>query len=119
MNWTEGRLRGFIVNTLRSGMRRYPPKYETLNDAKVGKRVNPKTKRSAEYYKCSGCGGEFVKKDIEVDHRIPVIDPQKGFQGWDEYITRLFCDKSNLQALCRSCHKQKTRNERGQRRVEN
>jgi len=35
MSWTEGRLKGFIISTLRSGMRRYPPKYEALNDAKV------------------------------------------------------------------------------------
>lgn len=112
MTWTEGRLKGFIISTLRSGMRRYPPKYITLNEAKVGKRVNPKSKRSAEYYKCAGCGGEFVKTDVQVDHRIPVVDPLEGFKDWDEYIKRLFCEPDNLQVLCRSCHLSKTKTEK-------
>ena len=111
MIWTEGRLKGFIISTIRSGMRRYPPKYQSLNDAKVGKRVNPKSGRTAEYYKCAGCDGEFVKKDVQVDHVLPVVDPVDGFQGWDVYITRMFCPVENLQVLCRNCHSKKSKSE--------
>lgn len=115
MGWTEGRLKGFIISTLRSGMRRYPPKYEALNDAKVGKRVNPKSGRSAEYYKCNGCGEGFVKKDVQVDHIDPVVDPETGFKDWESYIERMFCPPSNLQVLCRVCHAKKTKQERKSR----
>jgi|SRR5687768_890132 len=116
MGWTEERLRSFIISTIRSGMRRYPPKYQSLDDAKVGKRVNPKSGRSAVFYKCNGCGEDFVKKDVQVDHIDPVVDPKLGFQGWDEYIKRMFCPASNLQVLCRTCHSKKTTIERAARK---
>ena len=115
MAWTEGRLRSFIISTIRSGMRRYPPKYQALNDAKVGKRVNPKSGRSAEFFRCNECDGDFVRKDVEVDHTYPVVDPEEGFKDWDTYINRMFCSAENLQVLCRSCHLQKTKEERKKR----
>ena len=42
--WTEGRRRAFITNALRAATRKWPPKYETLNDAKTEKKINPRTK---------------------------------------------------------------------------
>lgn len=116
MSWTEGRLRAFITSTIRSGMRRYPPKYEALNDAKTGKKVNPKSGRIAMHYKCHGCTEEFVKSDVQVDHVVPVVDPEKGFQGWDVYIERMFCSPDNLQVLCSKCHEAKTKNEKKRRK---
>ena len=50
---------------------------------------------------------------MEVDHIKPVVDPKKGFTTWDDFIDRLFCEKKNLQALCRGCHAKKTKEERG------
>ena len=32
---------------------------------------------------CSDCDEWFMKKDIQVDHDVPVIDPVKGFENWD------------------------------------
>jgi 5-methylcytosine-specific restriction endonuclease McrA len=51
-------------------------------------------------------------KNIFVDHIKPVIDPLKGFTTWDEFIEGLFCEKDNLQALCKDCHDNKTKAER-------
>jgi len=110
--WTEGRVRSFITSTLRAGSRRWPPKYTTLNNAKTEKKVNEKTGRIAQHYKCNKCKNEFTSKDVEVDHIKPVIDPKKGFQSWDKYIERLFCDETNLQVLCKTCHKIKTDKEK-------
>lgn len=39
MNWTEGRIRAFIVSVLRAGARRWPPKFETLAAAFIGKNL--------------------------------------------------------------------------------
>lgn len=50
-------------------------------------------------------------KNIIVDHIKPVIDPAVGFTTWDSFIEGLFCEKDNLQALCRTCHKAKTQEE--------
>lgn len=109
--WTPARKKAFIVSVLRSGTRRWPPKYETLNDAKTTKKINPKTKRLAQHYRCAACLKEFTATSIEVDHIRPVVNPAKGFTSWDDFIDGLFCDKSNLQVLCKPCHKIKTKKE--------
>ena len=114
--WTKGRLNAFIIAVLRSGTRRYPPKWETLKDAYVGIRLNEKTNREGKHYLCALCEGEFPAKEVEVDHIEPVI-PSKGFTSWDDYIARLFCDKSNLQVVCKGCHKIKSYNEGQERKL--
>ncbi len=48
-------------------------------------------------YKCSICNKRFRKRDLDVDHIIPL---RMGGQ--------LF-DKKNLRTLCRECHRAKTR----------
>jgi 5-methylcytosine-specific restriction endonuclease McrA len=116
VKWTEARLRTFIFSALRNGMRRYPPKYEALKKACVGRCKNEKTGRLAMHYQCKKCEEFFVKKDVQVDHKKPVVDPRKGFVDWNEYIPRLFCRAGNLQVLCKPCHKKKTLKERKKRK---
>ena len=110
-SWTEGRLRAFITSVLRAGTRRYPPKYECLNEAYVGQRLNTKTNREGKHYLCASCEGEYPSKEVVVDHISPVVDPKQGFVSWDVFIERLFCPKDNLQVLCVPCHKIKTKEE--------
>jgi 5-methylcytosine-specific restriction endonuclease McrA len=106
--WTEGRFNSFVTSILRSGSRRWPPKYETLNKAKTEKRTNPKTNRLAQHYLCASCGEEFTAKDVEVDHITPIgVD-----KSWDEFIHGLYCEEENLQVLCKPCHKKKTKEEK-------
>ena len=92
-------------------MRRWPPKYEALAAAKTEKKINHKSKRLAQHYQCALCKEEFTQKDVQVDHKKPVV-PKTGFTTWDTYIKRLFCDVKNLQVLCKPCHKIKTKEER-------
>lgn len=106
--WTEGRFKGFVTSALRSAMRRWPPKWATLAKAFVGSRINPKSKRLAKHYRCAGCNKLFVAAGVQVDHKMPI-----GTVGsWDAFIERLFCEVDNLQVLCKSCHKKKTKKER-------
>lgn len=109
--WTEGRYRSFITSTLRGGMRRWPPKWKALKDAALGRKVNKKTGKLAMHYKCAACAEEFTSTNIEVDH-IESVVASTGFVSWDVYIDRLFCEKSNLQVLCKPCHKIKTKEEK-------
>ena len=112
MPWTEGRVKAFITSVLRAGARKWPPRYTTLHNAKIGKKINERTGRIAEHYRCNVCKGDYPAKEVEVDHKDPVIDPRKGFVSWDVYIERLFCPEENLQVLCKPCHLKKTNNEK-------
>ena len=113
--WTEARYNSFIKSALRSASQRWPPRYHVLNDAKVGKRINPKSGRLAEHYICAACRQAFPGKEIQVNHITPVV-PTTGFDSWDGVISRLFCEKSGLEALCIPCHKQITRSENEERK---
>jgi 5-methylcytosine-specific restriction endonuclease McrA len=112
LEWTDGRKKAFIVSVLRSGTRRWPPKYQTLNDAKTTKKINSKTKRLAQHYRCAICKKEYTSTNVEVDHINPVVNPSKGFTSWDDFIANLYCSGDNLQVLCKSCHKKKTLKEK-------
>jgi len=55
------------------------------------------------------------KNNVFVDHIAPIIDPAKGFVSWDETINNLFCEKENLQVLCKKCHDEKSKDERSRK----
>jgi 5-methylcytosine-specific restriction endonuclease McrA len=114
--WTEARFRSFVTSALRAASRRWPPKYKALKDAFVGKKVNAKSGKLAMHYKCASCKKQFVAVDVQVDHIEPVVDPTKGFQTWDIFINRIFCEGDNLQVMCKPCHKVKTDQEKTERK---
>lgn len=113
--WTDARRHSFIVSALRYGSRRWPPRFEVLEEAKTEKKINVQTGRMAQHYRCAICGGEGVATNTEVDHISPVVD-KTGFTTWDSYIENMFCDKENLQVVCRACHQIKSKEERAQRK---
>jgi len=116
-NWSDAKFKGWIVALLRKGTMRFPPRNEALKDARTEKKINTKTGRLAQHYKCAGCGGEFTSTNIVADHIEPVVDPVGGFITWDTYITRMFCPKENFQAICKECHDAKSAEERQQRKA--
>lgn len=110
-NWTQARFNSFVKSMLRQGTRRWGPIQECLKDARV----------SRGYYLCNGCKEEVtatIKEDRKrvknaiVDHIHPIIDPAVGFTTWDDCIERMFCEKENLQVLCKNCHDKKSTEER-------
>lgn len=71
-------------------------------------------------YRCNSCGYEGKRKEFEIDHVVPVVDPVKGFVSFDEYINRLLPDSpSGWQVLCHSCHDKKTEKENKKRKKKN
>jgi len=67
-------------------------------------------------YRCDGCRGAVTSKFIAVDHRVACV-PLSGWDSWDGFITRLFCDPSGLQVLCQRCHEQKSCQEKESRKT--
>ena len=103
--WTEGRYNSFIRSALRNAWQRWPPKYNKKNLARVERGI----------YRCEGYNSEAHNvraKEVQVDHIIPVVDPEKGFVSWNTFIKRLFVEEDKLQVLCKECHSRKTKEER-------
>ena len=100
----------YIKNVLRQGTVTWKGRTDCLNRGRR-KRVIGKTKKGEEKFlwerACDGCGEWHLQKDadLEVDH-IEEIGPFNG--DWNDFIARMYCDQSNLQALCFSCHAKKT-----------
>lgn len=112
---SPAKFKAFVVSLLRRGSISWPPRSEAYKAACAGKQVNKSTGRMAMHYKCAGCGGLFPMKECKADHISPVVGPE-GFEGWDTYITRMFCPVSNFQILCGPCHDVKTAAERQERK---
>jgi len=109
--WTEAKYRGFI----RSALRRTSMRWGPINS------VKKKAWVERGKYLCAGCKQVVSltlngKKNVFVDHKVPVVDTEEGFQGWDVFIERLFCEESNLEVLCKSCHDTKSAEEREERK---
>lgn len=107
----------------RRAFRQFPIKKEVLAEGtRYVPRFNKDGSRSkvdSKEHHCQVCntwvkasvGGE---NNIDVDHIIPVIDihdTSGKVQDWNVYKARLVCDKSNLQRICKPCHKAKTKKE--------
>ena len=71
-----------------------------------------RAKKDAVQYRCNACGEWTKSTAVSVDHITPVIDVEVGFVDWNQFISRLFCDASNLQVICDPCHNAKTQGER-------
>lgn len=65
---------------------------------------------------CEICGEEKPQTERDIDH-IQAIGEQPGWppgtgRSWDSWLAALFCDLTNLRALCKPCHKLKTKEEK-------
>lgn len=67
---------------------------------------------------CEVCLNWVGSTQIAIDHIDPVVPPggfPAHFDMWDRidmFLRRLWCDKSNLQRICETCHDAKTKAER-------
>lgn len=111
--WTEARYRSFISSALRNA--RWPQKYAAIRKAYIKDGINPATGRMCKLHECCQCHGLFPASGVQSDHIVPVV-PLDGFDCWDAYIERLFCEVDGLQVLCKDCHKVKTKEENDERR---
>jgi len=110
-------VKSFLIPRLRRLSRWWPAKNVARNNAKimtmsgVHKNGRPRTK---VMYECNICGVLVDRDGGNIDHIRPVVSLD-GFISWDDYINTLFCDASNLQHICKSCHDHKTELEQKER----
>lgn len=117
--WTVARFNSFVKSALRSASQRWPVKYKVLSEAYVGQKINESSGRLAKHYKCKSCNIDYPAKNVQVDHIKPIIDPSSGFTTWDDVIYNMFCERDNLQVLCKNCHSEKSKEESVQRKKNN
>jgi hypothetical protein len=60
---------------------------------------------------------DVIAGRIDVDHIEPVValEDSGGAKDWNVVVARMFCEESNIQAICIFCHKLKTASERSER----
>jgi 5-methylcytosine-specific restriction endonuclease McrA len=95
-----------IVTEVMQESRREVPRYN--KDGSLSKK--PWVQRQ-----CQVCNQWVGSTKIVVDHKDPVISVDVGFQDWNEFVVRLWCNRSNLQRICDPCHDVKTAKERFER----
>lgn len=103
----DTKLKGFIIATLRRASYRWKGRTEALKEARLERNT----------YLCAHCGELFGRKDIQLDHIEPIVDPITGFTTFDNYIARLFIPKEGFQVLCKPDHKIKTDKEKELRKI--
>lgn len=115
--WTEAKYRTFIVNILRSGSQKWPPKWQVKNDGRE-QRINPKTGKMKFGNTCQECNEWFFMDDLEIDHidnckrDLDISDTDSFFNTIGNMIKAMFCEADNLRRLCKKCHLSKTATER-------
>lgn len=111
------KLETFLIPRLRRISLWWRGRHEALKDARVYVKVGVfknGNDKIGTFYKCAFCEDLFDKKEIQVDH-IQDIANIDGFKDWNSYIPALFCEKDNLQTLCKACHISKTEYEKSLR----
>lgn len=105
-----------IRGALRRAFARSPAVQEVMN---ASRREIPRYTKSGERHKknwvqreCQVCGAWVSTSKMAVDHINPVVSVDEGFQDWNAFVARLWCDASNLQRICDTCHDKKTQEER-------
>lgn len=73
-------------------------------DGSLGKRISVS-------YRCVKCEGLHKIDDINVDH-IKAVGSFTSILEFYDFFLRIFCAYSNLQVLCKVCHKRKTKFDR-------
>ena len=116
-----------IISALRKLTWSWPPRKE----------VSDRAKRAPATFECAKCSywcytgksdknfkalqEEYPKQKLKMektrdDHVLPVIDVKDGFVDWNTLIERMFCAEENWQVLCDTCHDEKTKQEREERK---
>ncbi len=95
----------FVVALLRRGSYKWPYRSEAMQAARVERGI----------YTCAICKQRRRNKDVQLDHIAPVVDPNDGFVGFNNYIARLLPGLAGWQVLCVDCHKAKTKEENAKR----
>lgn len=98
---------------IRSTLRKKSMYWKPVQDAKNKARRTYKgeNKRQKFEYQCCKCNKWFKGDEVEINHIVPAGSLKSG-NDLKDFVERLFCEKENLECLCKSCHLKITNEER-------
>lgn len=102
--------RNLIKGAIRRVFSRSELRRSILNSVKVPNHFDPTRPRVKTWYKCSSCQSLHPQHSMQIDHVVPVvgINENASDMNLDTLVDRLWCDPSNLAALCVFCHRIKS-----------
>ncbi len=108
---------GLIKGAIRRVFSRSELRRSILSTIKVD-HYDEKRKRVKTWYKCPLCNSFCAGHEIQIDHIEPIVKLHESLAEVDcnTLIDRTWCDKSNLQPICLTCHKKKSKLENVERR---
>lgn len=106
--------RNLIKGALRRIFMRSILRKKIIDQARVPSHTNPDRPHVKNWYYCATCKMFYLKQFMVVDHINPVIRLQETTDQltFSRLINRIWCKENNLIAICKNCHKIKTKDER-------
>jgi hypothetical protein len=106
--------RGLLIGAFRRVFSRSDLRREVLESVKVVMHYDVAHPRVKHWSRCPLCKKISPRYLFVVDHIEPVVPVYRtqADMTWDEIIDAIWCVKSNLQPICKTCHKDKTAHER-------
>lgn len=109
----SARERGLIKGALRRVFSRSDLRRDALSKSIIA-HSDPKRPRVTKWSMCPDCKEPSPTYLMQVDHINPVVPLNTTMEemDWNDLVNNLWCDISNLVAICKPCHKIKTGQER-------
>lgn len=112
--WTEAQYFQKIRASLRTGFRFWKPIMLALQ--KASRPYRGKNKRQKVEYQCAQCKKWFLRKDVQVDHKIP-CGSLNNYEDVVQFIKNLTIENpDSYQVLCKKDHGIKTLKEKEERK---
>lgn len=102
--------RNLLKGAIRRVFSRSDLRRKVLDAAVILGYSDPNRPRVTKWCKCTECGKMEPKYLMQVDHKQPLVPIDKSLEDmtWDEVVDNTWCDESNLQPICKPCHKKKS-----------
>lgn len=109
--------RGLLKGAVRRVFSRSDLRRSIISAAAI-KHSDASRPRVRKWGRCAICKTPTAQYQLEVDHIVPIIPLTKSLEeiSWDELVNGVWCKESDLQAVCKICHKLKTKEENAKRR---
>lgn len=110
--------KGLLKGAIRRVFSRSEIRRKALKDSSIPGHSDPNSPRVRAWSRCCICFGIFPSYKMDIDHKFPVVPVDQTLETMtaDQLIDRIWCDEEFLRALCKECHKQKTKEENSERR---